>query len=459
MHTSRHPGTRRFAYQRDPACPIQIFSLRMNVRENARTMISRFVRFGLAFLLLNVCIAAKPVLAATSGLQCSPCALGFGNVKVTQSKTLPVTLSNTNSAAVTISSVQQSAPGFRISGLAMPITLGAGKTASFSITFAPLNNQTVQGTIRLVNSGSSSALALSVSGTGLTSGSLTANPSIINFGTVPLGTSAIKTQTLTNSGTTSVAIASVGSGTPFWVTGLTTPMTLAPGASITFYAHFRPQSTGAASGGLTALSSANDYRVVVPLSGTVPGSGQLSIAPATLTFGSVPVGSTKSMTATLSAAGAGVTIASDSLTSSEFSVSALPLPLTLASGQTKSFTISFTPQSSGTVSASLSLKTGVSGTGTAVIEALAGAGAAATQHSVNLSWQPSASQVIGYNIYRGAKSGGPYAQLTSAADAATAYTDASVQGGQTYYYVVTAVNSNKQESTYSNQVQATVPTP
>jgi len=234
-------------------------------------------------------------------------------------------------------------------------------------------------------------------------------------------------------------------------------MTLAPGASVTFYAHFHPQSAGTASGGLIALSSANDYRVVVPLSGTVAGSGQLSIAPATLTFGSVPVGSTKSMTATLSATGAGVTIASDSLTSSEFSVSGLPLPLTLAAGQTRSFTISFTPQSSGTASASLSLKTGVSST--AAIEALAGSGAAATQHSVNLSWQPSASQVIGYNVYRGAKSGGPYAQLTSAADAATAYTDASVQGGQTYYYVVTAINSSKQESTYSNQVQAVVPAP
>ena len=424
-------------------------------------MISRFVRFGISFLLLNVGIAftfpAKPALAATTGLQCSPCALGFGNVKLTQSKTLPLTLSNTSSAAVTISSVQQSAPGFRISGLAIPFTLGAGKTASFSITFAPLSNQMVQGTIRLVNSGSSSALTLSVSGTGLTSGSLTANPSSINFGTVPLGTSATKTQTLTNSGTTNVSIGSVGSGVPFWVTGLTTPMTLAPGASVTFYAHFHPQSAGTASGGLIALSSANDYRVVVPLSGTVAGSGQLSIAPATLTFGSVPVGSTKSMTATLSATGAGVTIASDSLTSSEFSVSGLPLPLTLAAGQTRSFTISFTPQSSGTASASLSLKTGVSST--AAIEALAGSGAAATQHSVNLSWQPSASQVIGYNVYRGAKSGGPYAQLTSAADAATAYTDASVQGGQTYYYVVTAINSSKQESTYSNQVQAVVPAP
>lgn len=431
----------------------------MHVREDARTMIPPFVRFGVSILLLNACIAfcSKPVFAATTALQCSPCALGFGNVEVTQSKTLSVNLSNPTSAAITISAVQQSAPGFKVTGLALPLSLSAGKSASFNITFAPLTNQTVQGTIRLLSSGPSSALAVSVSGTGLTSGSLAANPSTLNFGTVPLGTTATKTQTLTNSGASSVTLASVGSGTPFWVTGLTTPMTLAPGASVTFYAHFHPQSSGAASGGLTALSSANDYRLVVPLSASVPGSGQVSIAPATLSFGSVPVGSSKSMSATLSASGAGVTIASDSLTSSEFSVSGLPLPLTLAAGQTKSFTITFTPQSSGTASASLSLKTGVSTT--AAVESLAGAGTTAAQHSVSLAWNPSASPVIGYNVYRGTKSGGPYVQLNSATDASTAYNDTAVQGGQTYYYVVTAVNSSKQESTYSNQAQAAVPTP
>ena len=34
-----------------------------------------------------------------------------------------------------------------------------------------------------------------------------------------------------------------------------------------------------------------------------------------------------------------------------------------------------------------------------------------------------------------------------------------VQSGQTYYYVVTAVDSSNVESTYSNQASATIPTP
>jgi fibronectin type 3 domain-containing protein len=34
-----------------------------------------------------------------------------------------------------------------------------------------------------------------------------------------------------------------------------------------------------------------------------------------------------------------------------------------------------------------------------------------------------------------------------------------VQSGQTYYYVVTAVDTSGAESVYSNQVQAIVPSP
>jgi fibronectin type 3 domain-containing protein len=37
------------------------------------------------------------------------------------------------------------------------------------------------------------------------------------------------------------------------------------------------------------------------------------------------------------------------------------------------------------------------------------------------------------------------------------YTDNSVQSGQTYYYVVTAVNSQSTESVFSTEVSALVP--
>jgi fibronectin type 3 domain-containing protein len=70
------------------------------------------------------------------------------------------------------------------------------------------------------------------------------------------------------------------------------------------------------------------------------------------------------------------------------------------------------------------------------------------------------SDVIGYNIYRGAVSAGPYSKINSSLNVGTTYTDNSVVDGQTYYYVSTAVSSNNQESAYSSPPQrAVIPAP
>ena len=82
-----------------------------------------------------------------------------------------------------------------------------------------------------------------------------------------------------------------------------------------------------------------------------------------------------------------------------------------------------------------------------------------TQHIVDLSWNISNStNTTGYNVYRGTTSAGPYSKINSGGlVASTLYTDSNVTSGQTYYYVVTAVDSSGTESGYSNQTQAVVP--
>ena len=70
------------------------------------------------------------------------------------------------------------------------------------------------------------------------------------------------------------------------------------------------------------------------------------------------------------------------------------------------------------------------------------------QYSVNLFWN-SSSGVVGYNVYRSTAANGTYSKLNSTLDANTAYSDATVVSGQTYYYAATSVNSSGQESTRS----------
>ena len=84
-------------------------------------------------------------------------------------------------------------------------------------------------------------------------------------------------------------------------------------------------------------------------------------------------------------------------------------------------------------------------------------------HSVTLNWTVSTSPNLkGYNVYRSATSGGPYAKVNSAlilGGSTTTYTDTTVLAGLTYYYVATAVDNSDNESAYSNEAQAVIPTP
>jgi len=78
--------------------------------------------------------------------------------------------------------------------------------------------------------------------------------------------------------------------------------------------------------------------------------------------------------------------------------------------------------------------------------------------NVMLSWDASNSQgVIGYNVYRGTATGGPYTKINQNLVSTTNYIDGLVQDGYTYYYVTTAVNQQQQESGYSNEASASVP--
>ena len=81
-------------------------------------------------------------------------------------------------------------------------------------------------------------------------------------------------------------------------------------------------------------------------------------------------------------------------------------------------------------------------------------------HTVILTWDASASPgVVGYYVYRGNLSGGPYTKTTAQSVNALDYYDIGIQSGKTYYYVVTAIDASTVESAYSKEISATVPIP
>jgi Cep192 domain 4/HYDIN/CFA65/VesB-like, Ig-like domain len=265
--------------------------------------------------------------------------------------------------------------------------------------------------------------------------------------------------TLSNSGKTDLTITGVViSGKGFAASGIPTPLTLGAGESANFTASFKPASAGALSGAISITSGTSSMDVT--LSGTgVASAPQISASTSAVSFGNTTVGTSSSQPVVLKNTGnANLVISSVSSSGTGFATSG-GSGVTLAPDQSVTVTVTFDPQAAGSVSGGLKIASNATNS---VNIGLSGAGVAASasnKHSVDLRWSPSGSTVIGYFVYRGTISGGPYAKLFSSVDGSPTYTDGSVAGGTTYYYVVTSVDPSHVESAYSNQVSVTIPSP
>jgi hypothetical protein len=406
---------------------------------------------------LNIALSATGV---TQGqITPNPASLSFGNVVVGWSKTLTETLTNSGGSSLTISAASVSGTGFTLNGLTLPLTLTAGQSKTFNVQFAPAETGAMTGNVTITSDGANPSLNIPVSGTGVAPGTLSANPTSLSFGSVQVGNTASLSETLTNTGGSAVTILQANvTGAGFSITGLTLPTTLNSNQSVTFTAKFAPTAPGAVSGNLAILSDGSNSTLNIGLSGTGTAQGQLSVSPGTLNFGNVVIGVGLPLPGSLTATGASVTVTSGSSNSSEFVLSGITFPKTIAAGQSASFTVTFTPNASGAASGSLTFLSNASNSPT--VETLTGTGQAPQSHSVDLSWTASQSQgVVGYNIYRGSVAGGPYSKVNSTLNADTTYTDSTVTAGQTYFYVAKGVDGNDMESGPSNEVQATIPNP
>lgn len=397
------------------------------------------------------------------GQTASSASINFGSVQVSSVLIESVAITNATRFNLTVSNASVSGTGFSLAGPTLPVTLAPQKSISISVAFAPMTVGKAIGSLTVIsyvhnqNQNHTYSAAVSLTGSGSSVGYLSA-PSNMNLGSVATGSSTSQGLTLSNTGGSSLTISSESvSGTGFSVSGLTFPYTLAAGASASLLVKFAPTVAGTDTATLNISSNASDPSIAVTLSGTATTSTlTLGLSPASMSFGSVTLGSSQSQQGMLTASGGTVAISSVSSSNSAFTLSGVALPLTLASGQSAPFTVIFKPTVAGTASGKVSFLSngsilaseGVSGTGATI------------QHIVDLSWSAStSSSVSGYNVYRSTVSGGPYTKINSTLDASLSYSDNTVQSGTTYYYVTTAVSSTGAESAYSNQVVGVVPLP
>ena len=129
----------------------------------------------------------------------------------------------------------------------------------------------------------------------------------------------------------------------------------------------------------------------------------------------------------------------------------------VTAGNSALLNVTFAPSASGILNGSVTITSNA--TNSTVTISLLGTAVQAASHSATLTLAPNSSNVVGYNVYRSSISNGPYMKLNSPPFTSTTYTDSTVVANQTYYYVATLVDSAGNESAYSNQMLATIPTP
>jgi hypothetical protein len=279
----------------------------------------------------------------------------------------------------------------------------------------------------------------------------------LQLGEVAVGQTRDKLIAITNSGRTPLIVLSAApTDTEFVVNGLDLPLTLAAGESFTFRLTFAPQKSGRVDGSISIVSEASTQALTIQLSGTGRATGQLQVTPAAIDFRDARAGSNRTQSGQLTAIGANVTVSSATISSNDFQLGGMSFPLTIPVGHSVPFTVAFIPQGG---AGSYTVLSFVSDAKNSLAEqAVTVPMVGPPPHKVQLSWKASDSKhIVGYNVYRGTRSGGPYKKINRSLDPGRNYTDVHVIGGYRYYYVAAAVNVKGQESKYSKEVQAVIP--
>src|SRR4029077_19058952 len=149
-------------------------------------------------------------------LAVTPVSESFGIVTVGSQSNQTVTLTNHSGSTVNITQAAVSGSGFKLSGITTPLALNASKSTTFTATFAPQTTGSLSGSVTITSDAPNPTLSLPLSGTGLALGAMGANPTSLNFGSVTVGSKQSLSETVTNTGGSTVTISKVGiSGTGF----------------------------------------------------------------------------------------------------------------------------------------------------------------------------------------------------------------------------------------------------
>jgi hypothetical protein len=153
-----------------------------------------------------------------------------------------------------------------VSGLVLPLTLGAGQKTTMSVSFTPQGAGVAGGSIFI--SGPALNIPFRGMGTVSTAGLLTISPGTLNFGNVLVGGTGTQASMLTATGGSVTISSAASSNSQFSLPGVSFPLTIAAGQTEQVNVSFNPNRVGTASGTLSFASNASNSQASESLAGT-----------------------------------------------------------------------------------------------------------------------------------------------------------------------------------------------
>ncbi|WP_348261572.1 choice-of-anchor D domain-containing protein [Telmatobacter sp. DSM 110680] len=395
----------------------------------------------------------------------TPSSLSFGSLtKGTRSAASTVTLKNSSSVPLNISSISAYAGDFTMStDFAQtnncPTALAAGSSCAIGVTFTPSTTAYETGQLTIYDDAPSGNQIVPLDGTGVaaaTTYSATATPANLTFASQSVGiASGSQAVTLTNTGTGALTISRIAATGDFAETN-NCGSSLPSGSSCAVTVTFTPTATGNRTGQLTISDNATAGSQTVSLSGTGAASAytySASVTPASLTFAAQGLQITSAaQTVTLTNTGTGALTISSITAQGDFAETN-NCGASIAAGAACSVNVTFTPTASGSRGGQLTISDNATAGPQTV--ALSGAGTSPISVAPSATGGNSASVAAGstatYNLVL--SSNGYAGTVTLACAGAPAYAtctpspaSTSITAGQTATVKVTVTTATTSQS-------------
>jgi Abnormal spindle-like microcephaly-assoc'd, ASPM-SPD-2-Hydin len=195
---------------------------------------------------------------ARTQLTCVATKLQLGEVAVGQTHDRFITITNSGTTSLIVLSAASTRTEFGLNGLDLPLTLAAGESFTFGVTFAPQKGGRVDGSISIISEAPNQTLTIQLSGTGRATGRLQVTPAVIDFGDASVGSTGTQKVQLTARGVDVTVSSATTSSTNLQLGGPSLPFTIPAGHSVPFTVTFVPHDSDGSSAILSFASDAEN---------------------------------------------------------------------------------------------------------------------------------------------------------------------------------------------------------